>query len=74
MKTLEIKYLGKDNWNRSVYETIHGTILKNTSLNDTPNQSNLSSTLNNMFDGEPDIPLKYKKERYNFIVVLYFNK
>lgn len=73
MKTLEIKFLGKDSCSRNVYETKEGTLLKNLNLDGFPSQENLSTSLNNRFDGEPDIPLIYKTQKYNFKVVEEFN-
>lgn len=68
MKTLQLKFLGKDSNNRDVYETKDGAILKNTELNTKPTQENLCTSLNNVFDGEPDVPLIYKKQKYHFII------
>ena len=73
MRTLQIKFLGKDTHNRDVYETKEGTLLKNLKLDGVPSQENLSTSLSNLFDGEPDIPLIYKKQKYCFVVVNEFN-
>lgn len=73
MKTLEIKLLGKDTHNRDVYETKQGTILKNTELDRPPAQKNLCTSLNNRFDGEPDVPLIYINQKYYFVVVDEFS-
>ena len=73
MRTLEIKFLGKDSFSRDVYKTREGTLLKNLNLDGIPDQGNLSTVLDNMFDGEPDIPLIYKIQKYNFKVVEEFN-
>ena len=73
MKDLEIKFIGKDSHNRPVYETKEGTLLKNIELSSIPTQETLATVLDNHFDGEPDIPLKYKVTRYVFTVVKEFN-
>lgn len=73
MKTLEIKFIGKDSYNRDVYETKEGTLLKNLHLDGVPSQENLATSLNNLFDGEPDIPLIYKTQKYYFKVVEEFS-
>lgn len=73
MKTLEIKFLGKDTHSRDVYETKEGTILKNTELDGQPTQENMCTSLDNGFDGEPDTPLIYKKRKYCFTVVNEFS-
>lgn len=69
MIELKIKFIGKDYHNRDVYETSDGKILKNISYNDVPSQENLCTSLYNNFDGEPDIPLKYKTEKLRIIQV-----
>ena len=66
MKTLQIKFLGKDSHYRDVYETEYGAILKNIELDGLPTQENLATSLNNRFDGEPDMPLAYKKTKILF--------
>lgn len=73
MKTLEIKFLGKDTHSRDVYETKEGTILKNLELEGEPAQKNMCTSLYNSFDGEPDTPLINKKQKYLFTVVNEFN-
>ena len=73
MKTLQIKYLGKDSHCRDVYRTEYGATLKNIELDGQPTQENLATSLNNRFDGEPDVPLYYKKQKYCFVVVDEFD-
>ena len=73
MKYLEIKFLGKDSYSRDVYETKERTILKNMELDGQPTQKNMCTSLDNRFDGEPDTPLIYKKQKYYFTVVNEFN-
>jgi hypothetical protein len=72
MKTLQIKFVGKDGHNRDVYKTEFGAILKNIKLDGQPTQENLATSLNNRSDGEPDMPMSYKKEKYRFEVVKEF--
>lgn len=74
MKTIEVKYLGVDDWHRAVYITNDGTILKNIELSSIPTQSNLSTVNRNCFNGEPDIPLIYNRQELSFIVVEHFTK
>ena len=59
IKTLHLKYIGRDDWGRYVYEDENGKLWKNTDCcsprecceerGDTPN-----SAAGNKFDGEPD--------------------
>lgn len=72
MKTLEIRFLGKDKHNRDVYQTSGGTILKNIKLDGKPTQENMCTSLNNSFEGEADTPLIYNKQRYCFVIVNNF--
>ena len=73
MKTLQIKFVGKDTHYRDVYKTEFGCVLKNIELDGLPTQENLATSLNNRFDGEPDMPLTYKKQKYCFIIVNEFD-
>ena len=72
MKTLQIKFVGKDKYHMDVYKTEFGAILKNIELDGQPTQENLATSLNNSFDGVADVPLTYKKEKYRFVVVKEF--
>lgn len=72
-KTLHLRYLGRDDWGRYVYEDENGKIWKNTSCC-TPREiceergDVLNSSAGNAFDGEPDcfmgahIRVEYLKE------------
>jgi len=54
MKTL--KFIGVDSWNRPVYRDQNGKLWKDVNLGKgTPS---LSSSVDNTFEGEPDMPLR----------------
>lgn len=54
-KVVNIKFIGIDNWDRPVYKTEKGTILKDTNLGH--GTLALCTSVNNDFYGEPDAPI-----------------
>lgn len=59
---MELKHIGRDNWDRPVYIDENGKLWKDVEPR-ADRQPKLCSVLYNTFDGEPDTPLAYM-ERY----------
>ncbi|MCM1412577.1 MAG: hypothetical protein NC305_18840 [Lachnospiraceae bacterium] len=59
-KKITLKLLGRDSWDRPVYEDESGKLWKDvTPRADYP--ADLCSSVNNSFDGEPDTPMSAMK-------------
>lgn len=68
-RTLKIKFIGVDNWDRPVYKDEQGTILKDTNLGQ--GTLALCTAANNDFFGEPESPIN---EDIKINIVKDFNK
>lgn len=56
METLNLTLMGEDSWSRPVYKDQNDKLWKDTTLgSDLPS---LHSSLGNLFDGEPDMPIR----------------
>ena len=65
---LYLKYLGRDSWDRPVYEDGDGVIWKD--VNPRADQkADLCTSADNVFDGEPDTGMSYFKQYQNVLVV-----
>lgn len=66
---LVLTLLGVDDWNRPVYEDQNGRLWKNINhlaRNDDDVENNidgLCTVFGNFFDGEPDTPIEYFKDK-----------
>ena len=54
-KSVKLKYVGMDSWDRPVYEDENGVLIKDVNPGKYC-EPKLCTALNNSFDGEPDIP------------------
>ena len=70
LKTLKIKLIGEDNWNRPVYKDKKGNLYKDVNLG--VGILELCTVNNNDFYGEPDAPINYDKVKIK--IVTDFNK
>ena len=52
----KLKLIGVDDWDRPVYQDESGQLWKDTNLGS--GEVSLSSSCNNEFDGEPDMPIR----------------
>lgn len=66
---IEIKSVGFDSWGREVFKTAKGSLLCDVNLDRSHMNMNLCAKLDNLFDGEPDYPVKAER----FIVVEEFS-
>lgn len=64
---LHLKYLGRDSWDRPVYEDDNGVIWKDTDPR-AGREANLCTSAGNEFDGEPDTGMGYFKKYQNVSV------
>jgi hypothetical protein len=73
---LKLKYLGKDKHERSVYEDEQGNIYKDTDPREynTDYISQICTSYNNEFDGEPDTPIMYIFEELTNRDVIFNDK
>ena len=65
---LHLNYLGRDSWDRPVYEDDNGVLWKDV----TPRagcEADLCTSVDNKFDGEPDTNMRYLEEYKNVSVV-----
>lgn len=68
-KEMRLKYLGRDIWDRPVYEDKDGKLWKDVDPR-ADMEPKLCSALNNAFDGEPDTPMKVMK-RYKGVRIIF---
>lgn len=56
---LKLRYLGRDSWDRRVYQDEQGTLWKDVDCFNKPPlvHNTLYSSCGNSFDGEPDCPM-----------------
>jgi hypothetical protein len=52
----KLKFIGVDDWSRPVYQDESGNLWKDTNLGD--GTISLHSSVDNEFDGEPDMPIR----------------
>lgn len=65
---LHLKYLGRDSWDRPVYEDDNGVIWKDVEPR-ADKEADLCTSVGNEFDGEPDTGMKYFKAYQNVLVI-----
>jgi hypothetical protein len=58
MNDLILTFIGRDSWDRPVYETEEGQLLVDTDPR-CDSSPNLCTKSGNSFDGEPDTPIRY---------------
>ena len=68
-KVLHLKFVGMDSWDRPVYKDDSGTLWKDVDPR-AGVKPNLCTSVNNEFDGEPDIGMKYL-EKYQGVTVAF---
>lgn len=68
-KVLHLKFAGMDSWDRPVYEDDDGTLWKDVDPK-AGMKPNLCTSVNNEFDGEPDMGMKYI-ERYQNVTLAF---
>ena len=68
-KALHLKFVGMDSWDRPVYKDDGGTLWKDVDPR-AGMKPNLCTSVNNEFDGEPDIGMKYL-EKYRGVTVAF---
>ena len=71
-KVLHLKFVGMDSWDRPVYKDDSGTLWKDVDPR-AGMKPNLCTLVNNEFDGEPDIGMKYL-EKYRGVAVAFESK
>ncbi len=60
-KTVHLKFIGTDSWDRPVYREENGTLWKDLDPR-AKTKPNLCTSVNNAFDGEPDTNMRYLKK------------
>ena len=65
---LHLKYLGRDSWDRPVYMDDEGVVRKDVDPR-AEHKASLCTSVNNEFDGEPDMYMKYIEKYQNVTVV-----
>ena len=68
-KVLHLKFVDMDSWERPVYKDGSGTLWKDVDPR-AGMKPNLCTSVNNEFDGEPDIGMKYL-EKYRGVTVAF---
>ena len=68
-KVLHLKFVGMDSWTRPVYKDDSGTLWKDVDPR-ARMQPDLCTSVNNEFDGEPDIDMKYL-EKYQGVTIAF---
>jgi len=68
MGVIHLKYLGRDSWDRPVYEDDNGVIWKDVDPR-ADRKADLCTSVDNKFDREPDTGMKYLKAYQNVLVI-----
>lgn len=67
-RVIHLKYLGRDSWDRPVYEDDNGTVWKDVEPR-ADREADLCTSVSNEFDGEPDTGMKYLKAYQDVLVI-----
>lgn len=67
-KTINLKFIGMDSWQRPVYQEENGTLWKDTNPRKEM-QPELCTAVDNELNGEPDIPMRYVENYKDMIPV-----
>ena len=67
-RLIHLKYLGRDSWERPVYEDDNGVLWKDVDPR-ADRKADLCTSVDNTFDGEPDTGMKYLEAYQNVLVI-----